>query len=305
MFAIELFTVKRFVVAAMLTAGIAQATSAARAASFSSTSILNQTFTRQLSYNSRFTNSEVGVNSSQSTSTNLSSGVNSASVTADTATDTGQISGFAFKPFSLPASTRVRNVNVQRLIVDVPADFPNPAITHIETDVYHERFNITGLAPATAALESSDTGAILPQISTPPWFIMNAGVTLSSLSFVVQGTYEVTGPTESFSVPFSVEFQPTNGETLAQRTRIEGGPSFNNGFKFILGNDLTFNYRAVNPVVFDDDVDDLHVRAGFVDTNYVVQLLRGAPVPEPRAISVAILAAISLVATRRRGRSSA
>jgi len=241
-----------------------------------------------------------GGNRLESCNGRLSSGVNSASVAVDTDSDTGFISGLDFKPFDMTSLMNTRNVSFQQTIVDVPANFPIPGVTHIETRSFEERFTITGVAPATPTLASSTTSPLKPSYFQPPLFVMTSALALSSASFSVEGTYEVIGPETTRTVPFSVEYEPVSSSTLSQRTGVMGGQNFDDGFEFLLGTDLRLGYQAANPVVFDEVVDGVRFRALFPDSPFV-QLLKGVPIPEPGSISLALGTAVFLgVACRRR-----
>jgi hypothetical protein len=274
-----------------------------RGAVFSSTATLNQSFSTFISYTSRFTDpARPFSNFDSSNFTRLSSGVNSASVMVDTDLDMGFVSGMQFKPFTVPTSTNTHNMTIQRVVVDVPGNFPIPPVTHVETTQYSDKISITQVAPATPTLASSTTGAITP-LNFQALFHMFNDLVFALPSIIVEGMYEATGPSGTRSFPFAVEFQPTSGPTLVQRTGIRGGQNFSNGFEFLIGRGFAVNYRPVNPVIFDEQVDELHFRASFSTSDISVQLLQGAPIPEPGAIGLAAGTAMALAGAARRRRS--
>lgn len=268
--------------------------SSLRAGTFNSTSMLNQTFNQQILVFTRITDAALGINRSESISPQLSSGINSATISADTVSNSGSIIGLDFKQFSLPASSLNHDVSVRRLVVDVPGDFPDPGMSHYEDEKYKARVTITGVAPSTP-IASSTIAPLQSLYFKPPWFVMNNVLTLSSLSFVIEGTFEAIGPTTTKSVPFSVEFRPEESVvTLLQRTGIKGGPDFDNGFEFILSRGIRIPYRAVTPVVFDEQIDGMRIQLNVSD-KITVGLLKDAPLPEPGVMGLGfgVAAAIS------------
>jgi len=222
------------------------------------------------------------------------------SVATDTDSDKGYISDLQFKPLTLTPVMREQDATAERIVVDVPANFPIPAVTHVEKQQFSDRITITGIMGMTPDLATSTMDKLLPLNNFAPWFVMNNTISLALPSFFVQGTYEANGPTESRSVPFSVEFQPVDGLTQLQRAGIKGGLGFDNGFEFALVRNMIVEYQAVNPVIFDDQVDGVQFQASFASEPLSVRLLNGMHFPEPGSLTLLVAAGLVLAGTARR-----
>ncbi len=205
-----------------------------------------------------------------------------------------------FKPYTMSPITVGQSATASRIVVDVPADFPIPAVTHVEQQLFSDSFKITGVMAATPSLDSSTNDNLKPLLDFAPWFVLDNNVTLALPSFFVQGTYEAKGPTETRSIPFNVEFQPVTSLTFAQHTGVKGGAGFNNGFLFSLVSDMVVRYQAVNPLIFDEQVDGVQFRASFTSNNFPVQLLKGIHFPEPGSMTLLVGAGLVLAGTTRR-----
>jgi hypothetical protein len=134
-----------------------------QAAVFTSSTTLNQSFQTSISVRSSLTHPSLSDTSGRSYSRSITSGINSATFSADTDADNGFISAMQFKPIGLPgAATFSRSLNYQRVVVDVPADFPNPPVTHVENSVFQERIQLDTPTNVTPMLVNSTVDPLLP-----------------------------------------------------------------------------------------------------------------------------------------------
>lgn len=267
------------------------------AAVFTSTTTLNQSHTRSFFPTTRLTDEIAKVDESRTYVTSISSGVNTASFSADTTADNGTITGFAFKSIGLPGPTNfTRSVTAKRLVVDVPADFPNPPVTHIESFTFQERVVFDTQTSVTPMFASSTTNSLFSIPYYSPWFQMTNELTLAPISFAIKGTYEAIGPTTTKSFPFSVTYEAIGGLTAVQRTGIQGGANFGNGFQALPSRDMNLSFRTLTPAVINEEVDGMRFRMSFPESVFL-PLLRGIPIPEP---SSAALLAIAAAAARPR-----
>jgi hypothetical protein len=273
-----------------------------QAAVYTSTTTINQSFQTDFQPFSVLDHPSLNGSSFNSHLFWISSGVNSASFSTDTVADHGQVTGIQFKPIGLPGpATFSRNVSVQRLVVDVPADFPLPPVTHFETDVYRERIQFDTPTNVTPALANSTVNPLFPIQFVSPWFQMTNELTLAPITFALQGTYEAIGPTSTKTIPFSVTYEAFDGLNSEQRTGVEGGANFGNGFRAELSRDMSLNFRTQSPLVINEEVDGMQFRMRFPETVFV-RLVRGEPIPEPSSAMLLGMASFALVARSRRRR---
>jgi hypothetical protein len=193
----------------------------------------------------------------------LLAGVASATVTTDTAADTGVVDAMELTPFSLTPSSKSGEFSTSITVVEEPANFPLPAVTHTYSGQWQEIISFNGVTGDSPTFASSAAAALTPYIGTPPWFSMVGNVTFTVPSFTLTGTYQVVGPESTTTVPFSVEFEP-EVQPANSSIAIRGGETFGPDFNFILL-ETSVVYRPVNPQIFDGVVDGMRFDAQFYE----------------------------------------
>jgi hypothetical protein len=223
--------------------------------------------------------------------------VASTTITVDTVADTGFVADLDFTPVTAPQQTFGNAYDIDFEVILVPANFPDPAVTRHVVGDYEERITISSVTSQDPQLLSSETSGI-SAVGTTDFFSMFNSLQLSQASFMVHGTYEVFGPTQNVSVPFSVEYRTSGMPAFGfMQTFIRGGPGFGAGFEFD-PRELRIEFHAVNPVIFNGTVEDVPFRAEF---NSIAALRYF--VPEPATAGVALVlgaAGFGLGRARRR-----
>jgi hypothetical protein len=197
-----------------------------------------------------------------------------------------------FTPVTAPQQTFGNTYDIDFEVILVPANFPDPAVTRHVVGDYEERITISSITSQDPQLLASSTSGI-SAVGTTDFFSMNNSLQLSPASFTVQGTYEVIGPTQNVSVPFSVEYRTSGTPAFGfMQTFIRGGPGFGAGFEFD-PRELRINFHPVNPVIFDGMVEDVPFHAAFQSTalRYFV--------PEPSTAGLALVLSSSALGLRR------
>jgi hypothetical protein len=271
-----------------------------QAAVFTSTTTFNQSFQRSFVPLTIYNNLLRNTSSSQGYSMSITSGINSANFSADTDADNGYVTSMQFKPIGLPGPTTLsRSLNYQRLVVDVPANFPLPPVTHVENSVFQERLIFDSPTIVTPTLVNSTVDPLAAIGDGSPWFVMDNELTLAPISLVLHGTYEAIGPVSTKSIPFSVSYGVTEGLTTAQRVGVKGGAGFGNGFETKIRENMQLRFRTSTTTVVDEVVDGLRVRLTFPQT-FLLQLVQGAPIiPEPSSATLIGITCFALLARFR------
>ena len=197
---------------------------------------------------------------------------------------------------SLPKLTGTHTFSVDFTVIDVPAMFPNPAVTHRVQGQYQEKITITEVTPSTPMFQSSTTGAITPASAST--FRMSNVIGLSASPLVVKGTYEVIGPTNHVSEPFSVEFN-LKYPTAFLKPEIEGGTNFGDGFNFDFKNFLVY-YEPVNAQIYRGTVDELTFTVS-LPSSYTGQFSQ-LEVPEPASLTLGFAGMFAVAGAYRRAR---
>jgi hypothetical protein len=219
---------------------------------------------------------------------NVGTGPGHATLTTDTTADTGIVDDFDFGPLTLGSTTRVGEHHKIVDTIVIPPNFPLPGQTIFVTETWREQITFDGFSSDFSQLLPSSAVPIVGGLSSP--FSMRPNVVTSLTPFLLSGTYQLTGPTESASTPFSVEYQPTISTlTFPITFTIPGGATFGNGFDFSTGlvqlHQVT--YAPVNPLIFTGTVDGETFNVELQPMKLTLSTFR---IPEPSALAMATIA---------------
>lgn len=229
----------------------------------------------------------------------LNAGVSSASVTVDVDGDTGTLTAMEFAPFSVPPTSVGESIATEVKVV--VADFPNPPTIQTVSGAWQESITINGVSGAVPTFTPAATPAAMNPVPLfLPWYeFFQEGILAANGSIFLTGTYQVVGPLSTVSVPINVEVRPSPNLSSAN-TFVQGSNSFGDGFNF-LPNQVAINYRIINPVIFDGDVDQLHFNVQINSGIEIIYFAQNA-LPEPNCCLLLGIGGGALTGLRRRRR---
>jgi hypothetical protein len=227
----------------------------------------------------------------------VKAGSTNVAMTVDTVADTVHYDDVDFIAATLTPQMRESEAAfIDETIVVTPANFPLPAVTEQVTGNYFARLTINSLT--TSAAPTFVSSQTRPITANPTDFSADASLTLTLPSITIAGVYEAVGPSTTVSQAFTIVYNSTSVQKVAQST-IPGGPGFGNGFPFNLET-LLVDYHAASPIIFNQIVDDIRFTA-FADS-LVIDYFGTQNIPEPSSLGLAIAAAISGAVTLRKRR---
>ena len=216
----------------------------------------------------------------------LLAGVSSVTITTDTVADTGAVDAMTLTPFSLTPSTRTTQFSTSITVIEVPANYPLPAVTRNISGQWQESITFSGVSGDSPTFASPTATALYPLIELPPWFTMADKVGFTVPSFTLTGMYKVVGPESTTTVPFSMEFEAV-AQSANSYIAVQGGAGVGPDFNFI-PLETSVVYRPVNPLIFDGVVDGMRFAASFYEMDTAIIFAQNNLVPEPNSLTLGL-----------------
>jgi hypothetical protein len=180
-------------------------------------------------------------------------GIESATAIVDTSTGMGRFDAMQLSPFALnPTSVTAQTSTT---VTGVIGTFPNPPQLQTIQGTWTETITIEGISGTPPTLLPTNPRSLETDYFHQPWYTALFPAALDATSFTIHGTYQVTGPRSSRTVPWSVEFESLIDSDYLH-LGVKGVSNFGEGFRFE-PLQVRQGYSTNNRAIFEGSVDGL------------------------------------------------